>query len=427
MSPSERLYYLLNKYVDAAADPSEQEELKGLLDTPEYDELAKDRLLLLLQQTAPLAQHSEERLVTLLKRMNEPETGQSPIGRSEIGQSHPNMQNKRAPVLRMLTNNKFWWGAAAALILVFAIYYFDRPVSAPIAAAPVKQPEHDRGPGGNIAVLTLSDGSSITLDSAQNGVLAQQGNTKISKLSNGQLAYSLSGDSPFKEQRGKGRGEAYNTLTTPRGGQYKLTLPDGSNVWLNAASSIRYPTAFSGKERSVSITGEAYFEIAKDPSMPFKVLLPGSRQGEGRGEDRAIQVLGTHFNVNAYADENILKATLLEGSIRLLSNNTGSQLEPGQQGQLNNSGRIAVVQNADIEEAVAWKNGRFNFNNADIQTVMRQIARWYDVEVVFEGKLPTEKFEGEIPRSSNISEVFKILELSNVHFKVENKKVTVMP
>jgi transmembrane sensor len=399
MSPSERLYYLLNKYVEAAANPAEQEELKGLLDEPEYDELAKDRLLLLLQQTAPLAQHSEERLKTLLKRMN-----------------------RRPAILRMLTNNKFWWGAAAALMLVYAIYYFNRPAPAPIAAAPVKQPEHDRVPGGNIAVLTLSDGSSIALDSAQNGVLAQQGNTKISKLSNGQLAYNTLTEKPTTI--------LYNTLTTPRGGQYKLILPDGSTVWLNAASSIRYPTAFSGKERAVSITGEAYFEIAKDPSMPFKVLLPsssGGRPGEGGREDREIQVLGTHFNVNAYADENTLKATLLEGSILLTSNGTGSRLEPGQQGQLNENGRIAVIKDADVEDAVAWKNGRFHFDNADITSVMRQLARWYDVEVVFEGKIPTEKFDGEIPRSSNISEVFKILQLSNVHFKVENKKVTVMP
>jgi len=416
MSPSERLYYLLNKYVEAAATPAEQEELRVLLNGPEYDGLAQDRLLSLLQQTTPLAQHSEERLQTLLKAITTP----------EIGRSHPNMQrasgtNRRTPVLRILTNNKFWW-AAAALILVYAAYYFNRPAPAPIAAAPAEQPGQDRVPGGNIAVLTLSDGSAIALDSAQNGVLAQQGNTKISKLSNGQLAYNALTEKPTTI--------LYNTLTTPRGGQYQLTLPDGSAVWLNAASSIRYPTAFSGKERTVSITGEAYFEIAKNPSMPFHVILPsssGGRPEEGGWRDREIEVLGTHFNVNAYADENTLKATLLEGSIRLISNGMGSKLEPGQQGQLTNSGHIAVIKDVDMEEAVAWKNGRFNFDNADITSVMRQLARWYDVEVVFEGKIPTEKFEGEIPRSSKMSEVFKILELSNVHFKVENKKVTVIP
>lgn len=417
MPSSERLYYLLNKYAEAAVTPAEQEELRALLNEPSYDELAKDRLLQILQQTTPLASHSEERLKNLWKNIN-----------AESIPSVPNAQREREaysrPVLlRMMTNNKFWWGVAAALMLVYAAYYFNRSATAPIASTPVKQPAQDRAPGGNIAVLTLSDGSSITLDSARNGVLAQQGSTKISKLSNGQLAYN----NTLKE---KPTTILYNTLTTPRGGQYQLTLPDGSIVWLNAASSIRYPTAFSGKERTVSITGEAYFEIAKDPSMPFKVVLPpspGGRPDEGGWKDGAIEVLGTHFNVNAYADENILKATLLEGSILLTSNGTGSRLEPGQQGQLTNSGRIAVINNVDLEEAVAWKNGRFNFDNADITSVMRQLARWYDVEVVFEGKIPTEKFDGEIPRNSKMSEVFKILELSNVHFKVENKKVTVMP
>jgi ferric-dicitrate binding protein FerR (iron transport regulator) len=421
MPSSERLFYLLNKYAEAAATPAEQEELRTLLNKPEYDELAKDQLLLLLQQTTPLALHSDERLKNLWKNINLPGIG---FAGSDQLKSIPNAQREREaysrPVLlRLLMNNKFWWGAAAALMLIYAAYYFNRSSTVPIAAAPVKQPAQDRAPGGNIAVLTLSDGSSITLDSARNGVLAQQGSTKISKLSNGQLAYN----NTLKE---KSTTILYNTLTTPRGGQYQLTLPDGSTVWLNAASTIRYPTSFSGKERTVSITGEAYFEIAKDPSMPFKVILPTSGNTPS-SERREIEVLGTHFNVNAYADENTLKATLLEGSILLTSNGTGSRLEPGQQGQLNNNGRITIIKDADMEEAVAWKNGRFNFDNADIMSVMRQLARWYDVEVVFEGKIPTEKFEGEIPRNSKISEVFKILELSNVHFKVENKKVTVMP
>lgn len=425
MSLSERLYYLLNKYAENAASPAELEELKDLLDEPVYDELAKDRLLLLLQQTNPLAQHSEERLQNLLKTMNSPEIGRPEnVGRSEIGGGnlHADSGDRQPAILRLLTNNKFWWGAAAVLVLVYANFFFKGPKPEPIANTQAKQPAHEPKPGGNIAVLTLSDGSAIALDSARNGIVAQQGNTKIAKLSNGQLAYKT-----VKEQSSA---VLFNTLTTPRGGQYKLGLPDGSFVWLNAASSIRYPTAFSGKERVVSITGEAYFEIAKDPSMPFRVILPssaGGRRGEGGMEGGSIEVLGTHFNVNAYEDEKALKATLLEGSIRLISQAASRKLEPGQQALLNKEGQLSVIPNADTEEAVAWKNGRFDFDNADIQAVMRQIARWYDVEVVFEGKIPSEKFVGEIPRNSNLSEVFKILELSNVHFKVENKKVTVMP
>ena len=457
MPLSERLYYLLNKYVSAAATPAEQDELTVLLNAPEYDELAKDRLLLLLQETTPLAQHSEERLMTLLKTMNSPEIGRSAnIGRSiadrsEIGGSTPGAaeqyafneserpslaseqfasgnfqkargEKKRPVVVRLLTNNKFWWGVAAAAMLLYANFFFNHPKADPVATKPATTPVHDRTPGGNIAVLTLSDGSAIALDSAKNGIVAQQGNVKISKLSNGQLAYNGLDEKPTAV--------LYNTLTTPRGGQYKLVLPDGSIAWLNAASSIRYPTAFSGKERVVSITGEAYFEIAKNPSLPFKVNLPypsGGRPEGGGGEATQIEVLGTNFNVNTYPDENVQKATLLEGSIRLLSKSAAHKLEPGQQAQVQKNGQLSVLNNANTEEAVAWKNGRFHFENADIETVMRQIARWYDVEIVFQGKIPTEKFEGEIPRNSNMSEVFKILELSNVHFKVDDKKVTVMP
>ena len=430
MSLSERLYYLLNKYVSAAATPEELDELTVLLNAPEYDELAKDRLLLLLQETTPLAQHSEERLVTLLKTIY-PIGGSAPS--EQPGMANPLSQNsrdlrktheeKRRPaVVRLLTNTKFWWGVAAAALLIYANFFFNHTKTSPVAATPAKPPVHDRTPGGNIAVLTLSDGSVIALDSARNGIVAKQGNVRISKLSNGQLAYNDIHEKPTVV--------LYNTLTTPRGGQYKLVLPDGSIVWLNAASSIRYPTAFSGTERTVSITGEAYFEITKNPSMPFKVNLPspsGGRLEGGGGEATQIEVLGTNFNVNTYPDESAQKTTLLEGSIRLVSKGVASKLEPGQQGQVNKNGQLSVLNNANTEEAVAWKNGHFHFENADIPSVMRQIARWYDVEIVFEGRVPAEKFEGEISRSSNLSEVFKILELSNVHFKVDDKKVTVMP
>ncbi|MES1160313.1 MAG: FecR domain-containing protein, partial [Bacteroidota bacterium] len=347
---------MLNKYAEETASPAEQEELKDLLEEPVYAELAKDRLLLLLEQTTPLAQHSEERWQNLLKRMNS-QTGYIPknqdpanIGRPISGRSD---NGRRPAILRLLTNNKFWWGAAAVLMLVYANFYFTRPKREPIANRPVQSPALDPKPGGNTAILTLSDGSTIALDSARNGIVAQQGNTKIAKLSNGQLAYNTLNEKPSTV--------LYNTLSTPRGGQYKLALPDGSFVWLNAASSIRYPTAFSGKERLVSIRGEAYFEIAKNPSMPFRVILPYpavDRRGEGGMDSGSIEVLGTHFNVNAYEDEKIVKATLLEGSIRLISQATNRKLEPGQQGQLNKEGQLSVIPNADTEAAVAWKNGR---------------------------------------------------------------------
>jgi ferric-dicitrate binding protein FerR (iron transport regulator) len=198
-------------------------------------------------------------------------------------------------------------------------------------------------------------------------------------------------------------------------------LPDGSEAWLNAASSITYPTAFTGEERRVRITGEVYFEIRPNASMPFKVSIHAPV-----GEQQ-VEVLGTHFDVKAYEDENTVTTTLLEGSVRLAAKGSSTILQPGQQGQLQPDGHLHLDAHADPEAAIAWKNGLFHFEQADIRDVMRQVARWYDVDVVFEGKVPEERFDGEIPRNSNLTEVLKILQISNVHFKVEDRKVMVTP
>ena len=261
----------------------------------------------------------------------------------------------------------------------------------------------------NKAILTLSDGSTIILDDAKNGQVAQQGGTQIAKLANGQLVYNALDGKPAEV--------VFNTLTTPRGGQFKLTLPDGSEVWLNASSSIKYPTAFIGNERKVEISGEAYFEIVHNAAKPFKVSVNGME----------VKVLGTHFNINAYNDEASVKTTLLEGSISLTKADAATTLKPGQQAQLGNGGNIKVIDNVDIDQVVAWKNGYFSFNRADLQTVMRQIARWYDVDISYEGKIPERQFGGKIDRNSNASEVLKILEESKVHFRIEEKKIIVTP
>jgi ferric-dicitrate binding protein FerR (iron transport regulator) len=268
---------------------------------------------------------------------------------------------------------------------------------------------NDALPGRSKAVLTLANGSSILLDSVANGMLAQQGNATVVKLNNGQLAYNTLAEKPTEV--------LYNTLATPRGGQYQLVLPDGSKVWLNAASSIRYPTAFAGKERKIEITGEAYFEVAKNTGVPFIVSTNGMD----------VKVLGTRFNVNAYDDEATIRTTLLEGAVLVTKDAATAILKPGQQSRLTKSGVINVINDTDIEEAVAWKNGLFSFKSADIKTVMRQIARWYDVEVVYEKEVQ-EQFHTEINRNTNASKVFKILETTGgVHFRIEGKKVTVMP
>jgi len=271
--------------------------------------------------------------------------------------------------------------------------------------------QNDFLPGKNTAILTLADGSTIVLDSAKNGALTSQGNTKVIKLNNGQLAYSSSGAT---------NEVLYNTMSTPRGGQYKLVLSDGSKVWLNAASSIHYPTSFPGNERKVEITGEAYFEVAHDAKKPFKVSV----------NNMEVQVLGTHFNVNAYRDERTINTTLLEGSVKVTKGSSMSILKPGQQAIIQQAGddkKITVENNIDVEAVIAWKNGYFSFTNADMTAVMRQISRWYDVDIVYEGKIPDRKFGGEISRNLNASQALKILQASKVHFRIEGKKIIVLP
>jgi ferric-dicitrate binding protein FerR (iron transport regulator) len=220
-------------------------------------------------------------------------------------------------------------------------------------------------------------------------------------------------------------------MSTPRGGQYKLRLADGTDVWLNAASTIRYPTDFKGKERRVEISGEVYFEVTHQQSadgkqVPFFVdILPTPLQSKS-----TIEVLGTHFNINAYPDELIVKTTLLQGSVKVSHGAASEILSPGQQARINDLAdnvTISVADNADTEEAVAWKNGLFQFNKTDIQTLMRQLARWYDIDVRYEGPIPGLLTTGKAPRDISLNSMLKILALSDVHFKIDGKNVTVMP
>ncbi len=323
--------------------------------------------------------------------------------------------------------NRSWlrFAAVAVVVLFISTATFFLIRNAQKETIPINQfaqnLKNDVAPGGNKAVLTLADGSTIILDSAQNGALAQQGNTKVLKLNNGQLAYNLAG---HKEPATT---VLYNTISTPKGGQYLVVLPDGSKVWLNASSSLRFPTAFVGNERSVEITGEAYFEVAslKIPhettkKMPFIVEVNGVK----------VEVLGTHFNIMAYGDEGKIKTTLLEGSVNVRRGKANGLLRPGQEAELSynqtNNDKL-LIRNADLEETVAWKNGRFLFNNAEMRTIMRQVMRWYDVDVIYEGSIPERFFTANISRNTNLSELLKVFELSKIHFKIDGRKLIVMP
>jgi transmembrane sensor len=301
------------------------------------------------------------------------------------------------------------WVRAAAVVLIMiscSTYFFIN--KQPAVKVPAAVAYKDIQPGSNKAILTLANGQKIILEGVKYGTVAQQGGTKIAKLANGQLSYVVGSNSTAV---------VYNTLSTPRGGQHDLLLPDGSSVWLNAASSIRFPTAFNGKERIVEITGEVYFEVAQHAEMPFKVKF---RNGE-------VQVLGTHFNINAYDDEDVVKTTLLEGLIRVSGNNNSIIIKPGSQALLDKNQQITASGSVNTDEVMAWKNGRFYFNRSDIKTIMRQVSRWYDVDIAYRGTIPPREFVGDISKKAQLSDVLAILEESNVHFIREGRKIIVIP
>lgn len=301
--------------------------------------------------------------------------------------------------------------AAVAFLIAGAWIFADRHgrTSAPIVPSSdhADHAKNDIPPGRNTAILTLANGNRILLDSAKNGQLAQLGSTRIVNK-NGQVTYHSSGGQATAGE---------NILTTPRGGQYQLILPDGSKVWLNAASSITYPTAFSGKERAVTITGEAYFEIARDKSRPFRVTTG----------NLVITDIGTQFNIMAYSDERSMQATLVEGSIKVSRGQAGIVLAPGQQAVAGNeSPIIKIIREANIDEVIAWKNGSFQFTNMDLRTIMRQLTRWYDVDVVFEGNTPAIRIGGFIHKNVSLSTVMEFLKGNGVRYKLEGKKITIL-
>lgn len=295
-----------------------------------------------------------------------------------------------------------WLSVAAVLLLLMGGGYF---LLAPKEQTNVAEKNKGRPfnpltdlPGGDKATLTLADGRTIVLDSTNNGAVSNEGGVKVIKL-DGQLSYAAVSKT-FRV--------LYNTITTPKGGQYQLVLSDGTRVWVNAASSLRFPTAFVGDERSVALTGEGYFEVARNETKPFRVTVGGTD----------VQVLGTHFNVMAYEDEPLLRATLLEGKVRIKNGNGLALLMPGQQAQINKSGVVAVDKNADTEETVAWKNGLFHFKNADVKTVMRTLARWYNVDVVYQGDVSKKRLTGKFYRNVSISQVLEILNQIGIHCTV---------
>ncbi|MCD0489289.1 DUF4974 domain-containing protein [Pedobacter sp. MC2016-14] len=307
---------------------------------------------------------------------------------------------------------------AASLFLIFSVAVY-LLLSKPVQQGDFISAKNDIAPGKNTAVLTLANGKKILLNDALNGQLANEAGVTISKAKNGQLVYHITAEE-------SGNTGQFNTLETRNGEQYQVVLPDGSHIWLNAASSLRYPTVFSKKERFVELKGEGYFEIAKSYTSvqkgirkPFIVATKGQQ----------VEVLGTHFNINAYDDEPISRTTLMEGSVQVSSLNEGrpnspARLKPGEQAVL--VGNQLNIRKANVEEAMAWKNGQFIFEKENIESIMRKITRWYNVEVSYSGELPAETFSGVVNRFENVSQVLRLLSLTNrVNFKIEGRRIIV--
>jgi transmembrane sensor len=379
---------LIEKYLNETIRAEEKQQLAAMLQDPSYFALLDEMVL--------------EQLVTRAYAF-EPDLA--------IQQSIDEYIDERTspPVRRVHFLRASWVRSAAAVLLIigssamFVYKLTHKEKMEPIASARV-----DIQPGGNKAVLTLADGSSIILDSTRTGPLAQQGNARVI-TKKGQLAYN---------EIGNGSAIVHNTMTTPKGGQYQLLLSDGTKVWLNAASSITYPTAFTEKERKVSVTGEAYFEVAQNIHQPFKVEVA----------DAVIEVLGTSFNINAYPDETTINTTLLTGKVLVHTQEKPAILSPGQQAQVERAGGKIKVSNGDAEQAIAWKNGLFSFKDADIYAVMRQISRWYNVEIIYNEKVQPVLFSGDIGRDLTLSNVLSGLERVNIHFKIEeNKRILILP
>lgn len=389
-----RLKYLLERYAADASTPEETRELLEWIKDLKDDTQLKEKVKELWSE----------------RNLDEP-----------VPQTDWNTIYARIANVPVIGRRRVWpriWAAAVvvALLSVGSYFIFSKRTGQPVVVAEKQWIENELVPGADKAVLTLANGEQIVLDSAGNGALTQQGNIKVIKLNDGRLSYRSSKDKPAEV--------LYNTITTPRGGQYQVVLADGSKVWLNAASSLRFPVSFTGDKRMVTLSGEGYFEVVHNAAKPFTVLVNGVE----------VHVLGTHFNINAYTDEGVVKTTLLEGSVKVSKGSADKMIRPGEQAAIENNDNmvnppIHVLQ-VDVDAVTAWKNGRFVFKGDNIQAVMRQLARWYDAEISYGENVTSEEFVGVINRSryDNIVDILEMLgKTGTVSFAVNGRHITVMP
>lgn len=386
----ERILYLLHRYGERTATAEERGELTAWLASAQPEDVPEEFVTLLLDNDVQQAPETEPDWDLVYQRIL---AGREATETVSTGR------------LRFIRSAWLRYAAAVLLLagLIGVLYISITKDGNEIARVDNLPGGPDIQPGKSGAVLVLSDGTQLVLDSLRNGVIAsQQGSTAI--LQNGNLAYDA--------DSAAAGGISYNTLSTPKGRQFQVTLPDGTKAWLNAASYIRFPTVFAGNERKVEVKGEVYLEVVKDAARPFKVNVPGRAE---------IEVLGTHFNVSAYDNDRAVNTTLLEGSVKV----NGVKIRPGQQALVTAQG--TEVGQAEVSRAVAWKNGLFNFEGASLEEVMKQLERWYDIDVVYAGSIPDIAFGGEMTKNISLQGLLIVLEKSDVNFRLEGRKLIVLP
>jgi transmembrane sensor len=397
-----RTSYLFSKYYDRTASQKEIKELFNILKSSSDQELTKlmrDEWEHFQHMEAPFFgfDKSQEMLDKILA---------SGRDQNNLHEEAPAVKSRIRPLIFISIS------AAAAIIIlnIIGLDFWTEKLTPPPVQIASEKVEPILSPGGNKAVLTLANGQRIILDSIKNGIIEKNESFEINKTEDGQLVYHA-----FDRNYKNARNGDFNIVSTPRGGEYRIILPDGSKVWLNAASSLKFPGVFKRNVREVELDGEAYFEIAKRSAMPFKV----------RSGNTEIEVLGTHFNLKAYSNQKVIKTTLVEGSVKINEGKSSVLLKPGQQAR-QAGGNITILNNVDIEEQVAWKDGLFVFKDASIEEVMSQVSSWYDLDVTFEGKIPEKYLTGKVSRSVNATEFMNLLNYAGVKFKITGENIVIM-
>ncbi|WP_183561463.1 FecR family protein [Mucilaginibacter sp. SP1R1] len=398
---NDRLKYLLWQYFNDTISNADCVELLNYLGTNNPDEVAEliDEEMLKLEEESKIDGFQGKNILERIK------------ADSRFINTQAGPEKHQTKIISLFRN---WRNVAALLIFLSAVSFY-------FLSDKKKQSENQQSaanaqivPGSNKATLTLANGKVIVLDSVANGVCAKSGRTVVDKTPKGELIYRTLADSGNSNVNAA---VVYNTLSTPRGGQYQVKLPDGTNVWLNSSSSLSYPVEFKGNERRVKLTGEAYFEVAKNKEKPFYVSA----------DNAEIKVLGTHFNIAAYNDDDELTTTLLEGAVQVNKNSKQAFLKPGQQAVIKNSADFIAVSEAEVNSAMAWKNGYFVFDDDNLVTIMKKVSRWYDVDIEYQHHFENQRFGGTFYRSKNITELLHNLEkIGKVHFKVTGRRITVM-